>query len=302
MAERSVKILVNEIGYHRVNMSMLLAGGAWAVFSARELFQSKPLRMAVLMAFAVMVLGQALTGGRMGYLTWFAIAMLFGALKWRKLLVVGPLAVVAVVMLVPAVRERLMQGFDPDSYSQNTRIEELQYREEGGMDLYTVTSGRTFTWPFVIDEILKAPLLGNGREAMISTGLATYLILEYGEFFAHPHNMYLQSLMDNGLLGTIPLLLFFYLIFIYSKRLFEQADCKECVAIGGMCLAIVGALLFAGMGSQSFYPREGSVGMWCLIGLMLRVYVQHKTASQFVTSENGDKKFDLWHPRLPTGS
>jgi hypothetical protein len=43
------------------------------------------------------------------------------------------------------------------------------------------------------------------------------------------------------------------------------------VAAGGMTLALVGALLTAGFGSQTFYPREGSVGMWCAIGLLLRV-------------------------------
>jgi hypothetical protein len=30
------------------------------------------------------------------------------------------------------------------------------------------------------------------------------------------------------------------------------------------------------MGSQSFYPREGWVSMWCLIFLMLRVWVQRQ--------------------------
>jgi len=30
------------------------------------------------------------------------------------------------------------------------------------------------------------------------------------------------------------------------------------------------------MGSQTFYPREGSVGMWAAIGLLLRVWVERK--------------------------
>ena len=38
-----------------------------------------------------------------------------------------------------------------------------------------------------------------------------------------------------------------------------------------MALALVLSLLVAGLGSQTFYPREGSVGMWCAIGLLLRV-------------------------------
>ena len=34
---RSRKILANEIGYHRVNLSMMLAGASWAIFAARAL-------------------------------------------------------------------------------------------------------------------------------------------------------------------------------------------------------------------------------------------------------------------------
>mgnify|MGYP001827380248 FL=1 len=170
------------------------------------------------------------------------------------------------------------------------------------MDVYTVTSGRTFAWPFVIEEIAKAPLIGNGREAMVSTGVAIFLIREYGEFFAHPHNMYMQSMMDNGLLGTIPLLVFFYLVWFRSKSLFQQVDCSECVVIGGICLAVVSALLIAGMGSQSFYPREGSVGMWCAIGLMLRVHVQYEAAKKLSMKSGNEDGFDLWHPRLRSGA
>ena len=50
-------------------------------------------------------------------------------------------------------------------------------------------------------------------------------------------------------------------------------------AAGGVCLALVLALLIAAIGSQTFYPREGSVGMWAAIGLMLRMSVQRERAT-----------------------
>ena len=37
LQERALKILVNEIGYHRVTMSMMLAGASWAVFASARL-------------------------------------------------------------------------------------------------------------------------------------------------------------------------------------------------------------------------------------------------------------------------
>jgi hypothetical protein len=50
------------------------------------------------------------------------------------------------------------------------------------------------------------------------------------------------------------------------------------VAAGGATLALVLALLVASIGSQTFYPREGAVGMWCVIGLMLRVSLERRRA------------------------
>jgi hypothetical protein len=57
-------------------------------------------------------------------------------------------------------------------------------------------------------------------------------------------------------------------------RLFRDETNKYGVTIGGITLSLVLALLIAAIGSQTFYPREGAVGMWCAIGLALRVYVQ----------------------------
>ena len=69
LSERSLKILVNEVGYHRVNISSMLAGAAWAVFAGRALAENSKQGAAVLFASAVTLFGQALTGGRAGYVT-----------------------------------------------------------------------------------------------------------------------------------------------------------------------------------------------------------------------------------------
>ena len=108
-------------------------------------------------------------------------------------------------------------------------------------------------------------------------GISEYLFQELGESFPHPHNAYLQLLLDNGVIGAIPILIFYFLLVKYSMSLFKDSRSPIFVGIGGICLSLVLAFLAASLGSQSFYPREGSVGMWCAIGLMLRVYVQRKT-------------------------
>ena len=143
--------------------------------------------------------------------------------------------------------------------------------KEGEISWYTVTSGRSFAWPFVLEKIAERPLVGHGRDAMIRTGTAAMLWYNYGEEFPHPHNLYLQWILDNGILGAIPVFAMFFIFVRRSLFLFRDTYDLTCVTIGGVTLALLLAFLIAGIGSQTFYPREGAVGMWCAIGLMLRV-------------------------------
>ena len=108
----------------------------------------------------------------------------------------------------------------------------------------------------------------------LRTGVSERLLFEFGESFPHPHNAYLQWTLDNGVLGLIPVLMLFYLIVVSAKQLFLDNDDVLYVATGGLCLSFVLAFLLGSMGSQTFYPREGAVGMWCAIGLMWRVSLE----------------------------
>lgn len=284
LGERSLKILGNEVGFHRVNLSMMLAGASWAVFSITPLFKKRYAKYIMLVALVVFF-GQALTGGRTGYVTWAIVGAVLSFLRWRKYLILAPLFGFAVILMMPAVQERFTQGFDEDTVDTNTRLEQTNdFGDSGDIDLYTITAGRNIAWPYVFEEIQKAPFTGYGRDAMQTTGIATYLFLEFGESFPHPHNAYLQFLLDNGAFGFLPVLIFYLLIVKYSISLFRDSRSPYYIVAGGVCLSLVVSLLVASLGSQTFYPREGSVGMWCAIFLMLRVYVERKRVMQ-ATSE-----------------
>lgn len=117
-------------------------------------------------------------------------------------------------------------------------------------------------------------MLGFGRLAMKRTGLSRMLWEEYREEFSHPHNAYLEMLLDNGGVGLLLVLPFYVAVLWHSISLFRDSRSPVFVSAGGVACALVLALLVASMGSQTFYPREGSVAMWCSIGLMLRTYVE----------------------------
>jgi len=269
LSYRASKIVQNEIGYNRVNMSMLLAGGSWAILAATLLFKRWRIKALMLGCAATVALGQALTGGRTGYGTWMLVGIVLGLVRWRRALPLVPVAAATVLTLLPGVSERLFQGFGG-----------RQGVMEGASDQYEITSGRNLIWPYVVAEIKKAPVLGYGRLAMNRLGLDRFLMDTLREDFPHPHNAYLEMLLDNGVVGLLLVLPFYGLVVWQSLVLFTNRSDNLAAAVGGATLALVLALLIAAMGSQTFYPREGSVGMWAAIGIMLRVSVEKRQARE----------------------
>lgn len=273
LADRTLRIFDRRIGYHRVDMSMMLAGASWVIFFSRDLVQGKMLRLMILGAAGLTLFGQLLTGGRTGYGTWVLLGLLFGFYRYRKILLMMPVVGLIVLMALPSVSSRLLEGFSSDSHIDgNHRLEGHERVDTGEPHWYTVTAGRVVAWPYVIEKIGEAPIFGHGRQAMKSTGIATMLYVEFREIFPHPHNAFLELWLDNGIVGFIPVVLFYYLLMINALRMFiNPANTSEQV-VSGMILSLVGANLVASIGAQSFYPREGVVGMWCSMGLFLRVY------------------------------
>jgi O-antigen ligase len=144
------------------------------------------------------------------------------------------------------------------------------------VDEYEITSGRNIAWSYVIPKIGESPLFGYGRQAMIRTGIYQKLMDDYdgGETFPHPHNAYLELLLDNGYFGFLLVIPLYLMVLVHAFRVLLDRGDPLFAAVGGTACSLVLALLIAGMASQSFYPREGSVGMWCAIGLLLRVSVE----------------------------
>ncbi len=274
LTARSLKILMNEVGFHRVNLSMMLSGASWACIAAAALFEPGKRRYPFYAGFIGLVYAQALTAGRVGYASWAAVGLFLAFLRWRKMLLLVPAVALAVFVFVPGVSERLAQGFSPDSRDSGPALAESGTVEEDEPDIYTVTAGRNIAWRYVVKKIRESPVIGFGRQAMLRTGVARTLLENYGEEFGHPHNAYLEMLLDNGLVGFLLVIPFYAVVMWYGVSLFLDSRNPVYTAAGGVACALVLALLVAAMGSQTFYPREGSVPMWCAIGLLLRVHVE----------------------------
>jgi O-antigen ligase len=167
-----------------------------------------------------------------------------------------------IVMVLPGVTERMLEGFGATNASGATVTNDEE-----------VTAGRTLIWPYVIERIERSPLFGYGRMGMQRSGLTDELVSLVGEVWGHPHNAYLQVTLDNGLIGAFPVIGLHCAVLLISLRMFRGRSTPLASAAGGMSSALCLSLMIAGVGSQTFYPREASVGMWAAIGLTLRLYV-----------------------------
>lgn len=293
LESRSAKIIQNEIGYNRVNMAMMLAGASWAVFSTSLIVKRTNRKILIISASFLLIIALALTAGRAGYVTWGVVGLVLCSIRWRRFIPVVIVLVIFVVILVPGASERLSKGFSEETRDTNVNLEGIYESKDNEADLYTILSGRNIAWRFVIPQIMDSPYIGYGREAMKRTGTYRNLWVNYGEEFAHPHNAYLELLFDNGLFGFLIIIPFYLILLKYSLSLFSDSRSPVFIAVGGASSALLLALLFASFGSQTFYPREGAVGMWCAIGLMLRVYVDREKAlnagSAFSLFETGSR-------------
>jgi O-antigen ligase len=299
LSTRSLKILVNEIGYHRVNLSMMLAGASWAMIAVFVLVEKNSTRILTIAAFLSLVYAQALTGGRMGYGTWALVGLVLALIRWKKVLLLVPITIIFVILLVPGVGERMSQGFSTNTRDSGPVVADFPGDDFEGPDLYTVTAGRNIAWHFVVNKIKEAPIFGYGRMAMQRTGLTGMLYDQYGEEFPHPHNAYLEMLLDNGLVGFLLVFPFYIVILHHGVSLFRDSRDPVFISIGGVSCALVLALLVGSMGSQTFYPREGSIGMWCTIGLMLRVYVERSRGFSWEKEETPGPDDGMFWTREP---
>jgi hypothetical protein len=274
--QRASKILQQSVGYNRDNLSTMLAGASWAAITLASAYAEKKMKWALFGVALTVLLAQALTAGKTGYGTWVVVGILLGLIRWRKLLILLPAACFLILTISPSIRQSLLEGFGGSSGSivkQN--------------DLAEITSGRTVIWPAVIHQIFQSPIIGYGRDGFHSSGVAEYIAVQLDDSFPHPHNAYLEWMLDNGILGLILIIPFYGFVIRSSIRMFRHSD-PLAVAAGGMTLSLVCSELIGAMGAQTFYPRESTVVMWALMGIMTRVFAQVQAGQDEVFSEFGD--------------
>ncbi len=260
----SRKNIQEDIGISINGAGKMVSGVPWAMLTIIPLLKKRKYKFFMCGASAASLYAVCLVGSRGAIVACGATLVLLCFLRWRRYLLLLPFMVLIIFVIFPGTKERIRFGFGTTNIAG-----------EKDTDEYKVTSGRNEIWPFVIKKIYEAPIFGFGREAMLRTGLRATLKDEVSlyEAVTHPHQAYLEVLLDNGLVGFVIIVGLHMFILVYSTRLFVDRGDPLYTAAGGLALALVTGHLVTFMGGQSFYPREIDLGLWCAIGLMLRLYV-----------------------------
>lgn len=267
---RGAKLIHAGTGYHRVDMAMMLAGAAWALLAFMGVMKEKKWKLVFLGGFGIVSMAEGMTGGRTGYVTWLIIGLILCVLRWRKLLLLFPVGLMAALSFMPAVTQRMTTGFGSTDGNIVTHNDAAQ-----------ITSDRTQVWPYAIHGVLQSPIWGYGRFGFLRSGIAAkYAAETTADAVDHPHCAYLEMLLDNGVIGFMLVIPFYAMLVFYSLKLFLDRSDALNSAVGATSLALFLSLLIAAVGAQTLYPREGVAGMWAAAGLVLRRYVDRSRVQE----------------------
>jgi len=175
----------------------------------------------------------------------------------RTVFFVGLLAV-GLLLLPVAVYERVGSGF--------------------GHGLNAITAGRIDgLWLPLLPEVLESPLFGSGHnsilwsEAMRLGGGSSVLLV------THPHNAYLQALLDMGVIGLVLLCAYFVHVYRRARALSRDPELSPTMRgfYAGTAAGLVG-LLAVGIADGGLTPRSEQAFLWLAIGMMYGQYSAQK--------------------------
>lgn len=214
-------------------------------------------RALLLATLGLTVVALVLTFSRGALLGFMVVNVLF--LAWRRsgrLLLAGALAALAAPLLVPdAVFERLGMGF--------------------GEGANAVSAGRLDgLWLPLLPVVLESPVFGHGLASILWSEPMQVAAVDPTRVIGatHPHNAYLEALLDVGLLGLALLLAYFAHVYRGLRAL--GADAALDARLAGFfqgAAAGLAALLAVAFFDSSLAPRAEQAYLWLAIGLMYGV-------------------------------
>lgn len=233
----------NELGRVMVTAYALLLFTWW---------ETKPAagRSALFVALGILGVGIVLTFSRNAYLGALLVSALFVMWKFNaKKLALGLGATALAVAFAPhAVYRRITYGFDTG-------------------DANVVSAGRLENiWAPLVPDALDSPIFGEGLNSIMwSEAIHSGAM----EFIGHPHNAYLQAVLDMGLVGLALLVAYYVHVWKGFRALGSNAYLTPTMRgfFQGGCAALL-AFALACFTGGSLRPEPENALLWIAIGIM----------------------------------
>jgi O-antigen ligase len=199
----------------------------------------------------VLTIALMLTFSRGAFLGFFVVNALFLLWKFnaRTLAIALLVAAVALPLTPGAVWERLSLGFG------------------GAGNANAVSAGRIEEiWLPLMPEILSSPPWGNGLDSVMwSKAMWSGAMYEV----THPHNAYLQAILDMGVGGLLLLLAYYGHVARNLRSLGSNAYLSPTLrGVFQGALAGLVCFLVTGMAGSSLRPTPEFTFLWIAIGMM----------------------------------
>jgi O-antigen ligase len=256
LASSEEREFLSGLGMHANELGRLYAA-AYAVLLFTWVEAKTPaFRLALFASMGLVVVALVMTFSRGAFLAFMIINALF--LVWRRnaktLILFGALAALAALAMPDAVYERVSTGFG--------------HGADSGTD--TISAGRIdHIWLPLLPEIPRSPVFGHGLGSILwsepmrrGPGIA---ILAVG----HPHNAYLQALLDMGVVGLVLLCCYFAHVWKGLRAL--SVDPAVSPVLRGLYLgaaAGLASLLVSYMTDSSLAPMPEQTFIWFAVGMM----------------------------------
>ncbi len=212
-------------------------------------------RMLATLAIGISVVAGMLTFSR-GGLVIFAIVTLIYLVSHRSLKTITVslvLLLLAALLAPPEFYERISLGTEAGSTLSRAKNDEL-------------SAGRFYIWSKAVWDIPGALATGNGVGSfMWSDAIRSGAV----RFMGHPHNTYLRTLLDFGLLGSALLLLFFRRLFKGWRAARRDRRLSPLMRgfFHGVSASFVGYMVFA-FTSSGVLPEPDQIFLWLAMGML----------------------------------
>ncbi|MFN2644625.1 MAG: O-antigen ligase family protein [Burkholderiales bacterium] len=137
----------------------------------------------------------------------------------------------------------------------------------GGADVNEFSAGRVDEiWLPLFPELFKSPIWGSGLDStMWAKALWANMMLPV----THPHNAYIQAILDTGLLGLALILAYYWHVYRTARDLGSNAYLSPTMR--GFYQGLVAGLLcflVTGFAGSSLRPTPEFAFLWIAIGMM----------------------------------